>query len=159
MGRKSKYSNIDDESIISAISNTITMAEAARKLDMDFRSFRNRAKALGVYSPNQGKKGIDLGENRYRAPNKFSLEEILSNKRPYQSFKLKLRLIAEGLKENQCEICGISEWNDQPLNCQLDHIDGNKNNNNLENLRIICPNCHSQTETFGFKNGRKYWLN
>ena len=157
MGRKSKYSNVSDESILEAIATTITMAEASRKLDMDFRSFRNRAKKLGAYSPNQGQKGIDLGENRYRAPNKFSIDEILANKRPYQSYKLKLRLLAEGIKENKCEICGIQEWNGKEINCQLDHIDGNKNNNALENLRIICPNCHSQTETFGFKNGRKYW--
>lgn len=157
MGRKSKYSSIPDEIIHEAINSTLTMAEAARKISMDFRAFRNRAKKLGVYSPNQGRKGLDLGENRNRAPNKFSLDEILSNKRPYQSYKLKLRLLNEGIKENKCEICGITEWNGKEINCQLDHVDGNKNNNELSNLRIICPNCHSQTETFGFKNGRKYW--
>lgn len=156
MGRKSKYSNISDEEILSAVSSSATMAEAARKLEMDFRSFRNRARKLEVYTPNQGHKGIDLGEHRYRAPNKFSLDEILSNSRPYQSYKLKLRLIEAGIKENKCEVCGITSWNGKEINCQLDHIDGNKNNNALDNLRIICPNCHSQTETFGFKNGRKY---
>ena len=157
MGRKSKYSSIPDEIIHEAINSTLTMAEAARKIGMDFRAFRNRAKKLGVYSPNQGRKGLDLGENRYRAPNKFSLDDILSNKRPYQSYKLKLRLLDEGIKQNKCEICGITEWNGKEINCQLDHVDGNKNNNELNNLRIICPNCHSQTETFGFKSGRKYW--
>ncbi len=156
MKRKTKYSNISDLDIINAIGKALTMAEASRILQMDFRSFRKRARMLGVYLPNQGKKGKDLETEKKGAPNSFSLDEILSNKRPYQSFKLKLRLFAEGLKENKCEICGISEWNGLKLNCQLDHIDGNKNNNNLENLRIICPNCHSQTETFGFKNGKKY---
>jgi len=52
----------------------------------------------------------------------------------------------------RCEICGISEWQGQPLNLELDHIDGNNVNNELTNLRFLCPNCHSQTITFSGKN-------
>ena len=150
--RKSKYSHITDEEIINACKTSMTMAEASRKLNMGFRIFRDRASKLGVYNPNIGSKGVK-GNGI-----KKSLEDIFSNKQPAQSFKLKHRLYEEGLKENKCEICGISEWNGFPIKCQLDHIDGNKFNNALENLRIICPNCHSQTDNFGFKGGRKYWI-
>lgn len=57
-----------------------------------------------------------------------------------------------------CAICKITDWQNKKISLQLDHIDGNAGNNKPENLRLICPNCHSQTETFGSKNkgnGRK----
>jgi predicted nucleic acid-binding Zn ribbon protein len=51
-----------------------------------------------------------------------------------------------------CEICGISEWNGKSLSLEVDHIDGIHTNNSPDNLRIICPNCHSQTDTYKAKN-------
>lgn len=65
------------------------------------------------------------------------------------------------LKESRgdkCEICKISNWNNKPINLECDHIDGNPHNNVESNLRLICPNCHSQTDTYKAKNignGRK----
>lgn len=59
---------------------------------------------------------------------------------------------------NNCEICGIKDWGGQPLTFELDHIDGDNFNNTLDNLRFICPNCHSQTTNFRGRNvntGRK----
>lgn len=55
----------------------------------------------------------------------------------------------------RCEVCGISDWMEKPINLDLDHIDGNSDNNQADNLRLICPNCHSQTETYkGANTGR-----
>ena len=85
------------------------------------------------------------------------LKEILVENRNYNSNTLKKRLIESGLKEDKCELCGCSnEWNGKPLTLQLDHINGNHSDNRLENLRVICPNCHSQTETFGNKRTKKH---
>lgn len=58
----------------------------------------------------------------------------------------------------RCKPCNLTEWQGKPLSLQLDHTDGNPSNNNPENLRLICPNCHSQTPHFGARNkgkGRK----
>lgn len=51
-----------------------------------------------------------------------------------------------------CEVCGISEWMGEPAPIELDHKDGNPLNNDLRNLRLICPNCHAQTKTYKGKN-------
>jgi hypothetical protein len=84
---------------------------------------------------------------------KIPLSEILEGKHPhYQTNKLRGRLISEGYKEDKCELCGLTEWNGFKISKQLDHIDGNSHNHLLSNLRIICPNCHAQTDTWCGKN-------
>jgi Zn finger protein HypA/HybF involved in hydrogenase expression len=60
---------------------------------------------------------------------------------------------------NKCWVCGITEWNDKPIVMELEHNDGNSQNNSLDNLSLICPNCHSQTPTYKGSNkgnGRYY---
>jgi 5-methylcytosine-specific restriction endonuclease McrA len=64
---------------------------------------------------------------------------------------MRFRILHE--QNNQCSECGIGKtWNNKPLTLQLDHIDGDRKNNTRENLRMICPNCHTQTHTYGSKN-------
>lgn len=58
-----------------------------------------------------------------------------------------------------CTVCNLSEWNGKPITLEVDHIDGHHLNNSIDNLRSICPNCHSQTDTYKAKNtgnGRTY---
>lgn len=68
------------------------------------------------------------------------------------SHKLKLRLIRDGYKKAECENCELTEWMGQPAPLELHHVDGNHDNNQLNNLRILCPNCHAQTPTNSGKN-------
>lgn len=72
------------------------------------------------------------------------------------SHSLKGRLVKEGLLEEKCDVCDrLPEWLGRPLSLHLDHINGERGDNRLSNLRLLCPNCHSQTPTWGVKNWRK----
>jgi hypothetical protein len=61
------------------------------------------------------------------------------------------RYLSEKFDET-CQVCGIKEWNGQPITMQLEHLDGNSRNNKEDNLSLLCPNCHTQTEFYGSKN-------
>lgn len=82
------------------------------------------------------------------------LSEILVKDFKYNSNNLRKRLLAEGIKEHKCECCGLTEWLGESIPLELDHIDGNSDNNTIENLRILCPNCHAKTPTYRGKNKR-----
>ena len=141
--------NIDEQKFIEVCNTASSMAQASQILGLHFNTFKKYAIKFGCYKPNQGGKGVK-GEP---SPSAYNLQDILNGKYPeYQSFKLKNRLIKEGIKENKCECCGISEWNGKSLNLELHHIDGNSHNHLLDNLQLLCPNCHSQTDNFRSKN-------
>ena len=84
------------------------------------------------------------------------LEEILVEHSTYDNtVYLKMKLFCSGLKEQKCECCGLTEWYGKPIPLQLHHINGVHDDNRLENLQILCPNCHSLTENYAGKNRAK----
>jgi len=74
---------------------------------------------------------------------------IINGKRHKFNRGIKDYLLKNNYKENKCEECGIIEWNEKPLVCQIHHKDGDRYNNKLDNLQMLCPNCHTQTPTWG----------
>lgn len=80
------------------------------------------------------------------------LAEILVVGSYYQSYKLKKRLLDDGLKQGVCECCGLNVWRGQAIPLELHHINGNNRDNRLENLLVLCPNCHALTDTYRGKN-------
>ncbi len=112
-----------------------------REHQVDIKHFKGRGW-------NAGMRGI----GKPRIP----LKEILVKNSQFQSFKLKKRLFVAGLKPQHCEQCG---WAKQTISghlpLELDHINGNRYDNRLKNLRVLCPNCHSLTENHRGRKNKK----
>lgn len=141
--------HIDETEFKNVVFESLTMAQASAKLGLHFNTFKRIAIKLGVYEPNQSGKGIKKDMTSKTIP----LSEILDGKHPYyQTYKLKKRMLENNILKNECSQCGINQWNGNPINCELDHIDGVRTNHKIENLRLLCPNCHSQTDTYRSKN-------
>lgn len=91
------------------------------------------------YKGNMGAKGFKF------APNKKNSIEYLGTDKIINSYKLKIKLLSEGIKEEKCEICEKTEWMGKKIPLDLHHKDGNRFNNDLVNLQILCKNCHGLT--------------
>lgn len=83
------------------------------------------------------------------------LDELLVEGRRTNRRHLKARLVRAGLKEDRCEQCGITDWNGSPLSLAVHHVNGHADDNRLHNIALLCPNCHSQTDTFAGRNLRR----
>lgn len=68
------------------------------------------------------------------------------------SHHLKNRFLAEGIFQHQCVSCNLTEWLERPIPLEIDYINGDRRDNRLENLRLLCPNCHALTETYRGRN-------
>ena len=124
-----------------------TKQEAYKKLNMHRNTFEKYLKLYNIVFINKTERGAK----------KYLLEDILAGKYPYYNTShLNYRLIKEGVKERKCECCGNTEWMGHPIVLELHHIDGNRMNNNLENLQLLCPNCHSITDSFKSKKLKNY---
>jgi 5-methylcytosine-specific restriction endonuclease McrA len=85
---------------------------------------------------------------KFKPKNTSSIQDVLIEGSTIQSFKLKKRLFASGLKQQRCENCGLTEWLGHNIPLELHHANGNTRDNRLENLIILCPNCHALTENY-----------
>jgi len=145
-----------EEDFINAVKSSTSIRQVLKKLGLkeaggNYTIAKTRIKNLGLETSHF--KGQAWNKGKTLGPRK-SVKEFLTIDRihPYQSYKLKNRLLQEGIKNHQCECCGIKEWNGKPAPLELDHINGVNYDNRLENLRILCPNCHAQTDTYRGKN-------
>jgi 5-methylcytosine-specific restriction endonuclease McrA len=95
-------------------------------------------------------KAVRAGRVLSRPVKAWTAEEALANSKSRRT--IKNHLLRAGIIINRCDFCGLSEWRGRPLSIQIDHVNGIRDDHRLENLRMLCPNCHSQTDTFAAKN-------
>jgi len=139
------------EEIIAWINENRSNAEMSKLLGCQPGTLSRALKVFGIdYKGNQGSRGRKVATT-YKTADQYLTENVYIS-----SHRLKNKLIRDGVKEHRCEVCSNSEWMNKPIPIELDHIDGNHHNNELSNLRIICPNCHAQTETHSGKNIGSY---
>jgi 5-methylcytosine-specific restriction endonuclease McrA len=138
------------DEILVWISENQPKAFIAKELKCKVDTLESYLKKMNIeYKGNMSLKGFQ------RKNQQVHVSKYLVNGSYITSHKLKLKLFRDLFKEEKCEICGIKEWMGKKAPLELDHIDGNHYNNELSNLRILCPNCHSQTDTNSGKNKGK----
>jgi len=149
-----KY-KFNDEQFINAIKLSTSYRQVILTLNMNpkgggnYDTIKTRIKNLNIDISHFNGKIWNKGK---KFPYKKSIIEYLHLNSSIQSFKLKNRLIKEGILIHQCSICLGIKWNNELIPIELDHINGVHSDNRLENLRILCPNCHAQTANYCGKN-------
>lgn len=146
---KRSYTN---EQFLQAVKDAQCMTDTLRNLNLTEGSRKSAKKLLQELNPDTSH-WIDINilkmNNFKTGAKEIPINEVLVENSKYIYSDLKKKLIKHNLIEEKCYECGLNNfWNNKELILQLDHINGIHNDNRIENLRFLCPNCHSQTETF-----------
>ena len=148
MARKDIYKHKDE--IKQWVNENKSKAFICKQLNCKQDTLNRYLKHMGIeYNGNQPGKG----EKKKHA--KWNLKEYLVNSKNIQSNKIRNKILEEKIKPHKCECCGNSEWMGQPIPLELHHKDGNKYHNDLNNYLLLCPNCHTFTDSYRGRNCRK----
>ena len=154
-----KIYELTDEQFVELIKNSSNIAEVLFKLgytvkgnSWGYSQVKRRMLDLNVDKKDfKGKSALLTGITQ----KEISPDKLLKENCKHTRTVLRRCIIKNKLLPYCCAMCGISKWNEKTLSLELDHINGINNDNRLENLRFLCPNCHSQTCTYGSRNQQK----
>ncbi len=162
-GYKRGSSAYTDDDLIKAVPECTSVAKLLEKFGLkpaggNYTLIKSRIKELGLDTchfrgSHDWARGKGSSFVRQRA-----LDAILVQDSFYTSSMLRKRLIAEGIFEHRCVSCGLETWLDNKIPLEIDHINGDRRDNRLENLRLLCPNCHALTTTYRGKNKKTVTL-
>jgi len=150
---------IEDKIIIEAIKKHISIRAVLIEIGLspkggNYQTIKNVIKKYNLDTSHFMGMGYLKGKT-HNWSIKIPLVDILIEKSTYtNNNKLRIRLIKEGIKKHQCECCKNTEWMGKPISIELEHVNGVHTDNRIENLMILCPNCHAQTPTYRGKNKR-----
>lgn len=150
-----KIYDLTDEQFVNMIKESVNISEVLFKLGYSikgnswgFSQIRRRMEELKLsHADFKGKSTLKIGNEEKLNPDKLFKENCKHTRTVLRRYILRHDLIPY-----RCAICGCAEWQGKTLSLELDHINGINNDNRLENLRFLCPNCHSQTTTYGSRN-------
>jgi Zn finger protein HypA/HybF involved in hydrogenase expression len=151
-------SEITKEFLEHVVKNSFSIAETLRKLNIKpigqhYKKFHRWLLEWKIDMSHFGERGRHRNRTGLSNGNrKKTLEEILTENSYYNGTKLKFRLVESKIKEWKCDECDNTEWNGKKIPLELEHCNGISSDNRLENLKILCPNCHAQTEHYRGKN-------
>lgn len=153
MSGKLKKWNVDD--LADAVAKSTNYSQVCRALGLshissNFRTIKKYIQLQNLDVSHFNDSAIVAARRRNAARIKLSNDEVFRENSPYHNTVVRRKYVK--MVEAICAICGNrGEHMGKPLRLEMDHINGINNDNRLENLRLLCPNCHSQTETFGYK--------
>ena len=153
---ENKIYKLSDEQFVELLKKSSTISEVLFKLgytvkgnSWGYSQVKRRMDDLNLdYSIFKGKSAVI----KITKLNNVRKEDILKENCKHQRTVLRRYVIKNNLIPYKCAICGCTKWQGKTLSLELDHINGINNDNRLENLRFLCPNCHSQTSTYGSRN-------
>lgn len=156
---ENKIYKLSDEQFVELLKKSSTISEVLFKLGYNvkgnswgFAKIRQRMSDLNLDgSVFKGKSPI----TKYGSLHKVNASDILKPNCKHARSVLRRYVIKNNLIPYRCAICGCVEWQGRTLSLELDHINGINNDNRIENLRFLCPNCHSQTTTYGSRNQQR----
>ena len=152
-GRRRSWTDTD---LIASVAASTSMAQVLRRLGLraaggNYEQMNVRIDSLRLPTEHWTGQAHLRGKTNPHV-RRHPLQSILRRGTYYQSNKLRKRLLRERVLEPKCSSCGGVEWQGRSIPLELDHVDGDKTNNQLDNIRLICPNCHALTPTYRGKN-------
>lgn len=152
---------VTDERFRQIVAQSLSVAQVITQLGLvpaggNYKTVQARINLLKLDISHFTGQGWNSGTRYRNFGKRYSLPDILVQNSSYKfTHGLRSRLLKEGSKEHQCEECSLREWRGQPIPLELHHMNGVNNDHRLENLQLLCPNCHAQTNSYRGKNQAK----